>query len=201
MLAYPRRMRLWFTALIFLCTGGLLAWAGGVHFADAWPRSTASLGGRAAGVETGALAGGEGRTLFSLVGSVQRFELAPVAIEIPTAGQLADAGRVAIDFDERTRERVGGAGPVNIVTGLAVDGRVYFTPLAYKASVLFWALLFVVPGLAMFGVGTVWIYRLSGNRYWRPRPWSWRRVQARAVAFAASATRDRRKTATGEWLH
>jgi hypothetical protein len=194
-------MRLWLTALVYLCAGGALAWIGAVRFADAWPRSTASVAGQVSVVETGALAGGAGRMLLSLEGTARRFELAPLAPEVPTAGQLADAGRVFIDYDEHVRVRATGAQPVNIVTGLSVDGRVYFTQFAYKTSVVVWALLFVVPGLAMFGLGTAWIYRLSGDRYWRPRPWSWRRAQARVASFAASATPDRRKTASGEWLH
>jgi hypothetical protein len=194
-------MRLWLTALAYLCAGGALAWIGAARLADAWPRSTGSVSGPVSGIESGALAGGAGRMLLTVEGSARRFELAPVVPGLPTAGQLADAGRVSIDFDKQARERNGGVGPVHIVTGLSADGRVVFTPLAYRTSVAVWALLFVVPGSAMFGLGTAWIYRLSGNRYWQPRPWSWRRAQARAMAFAASATRDRRKTANGEWLH
>ncbi len=197
-------MRLWVTALVFLFVGGLLVWLAAARVGEAWPRSTVSVGGMVSEVETAAGAGGWGRTTFRLDGHAHRFELSPEFLSTPTAGHLADAGHVIVDYDSFARIRAGERTqfePVYIVTGLAVDGRVYFTPLMYQASVFFLALLFAVPGSVAFGVGTMWIYCLSGNPYWRPRPWSWRRARARAIAFAASTVRDPRKTASGEWLH
>ena len=192
-------MRLWVTALVFLCVGGLLVWLAVVRVGEAWPRSMDSASGAVSTVESGALAGGAGRTVFRLEGSAQRFELSPMFLTYPTAGHLADAGRVSVEYD--SHERIRGFEPVYVVTGLTVDGRVYFTPSMYRAIVVFWALFLALPGSVAFAIGTLWIYRLSGNPYWRPRPWKLRFARPRAFAFAAASMRDPRKTANGEWLH
>jgi hypothetical protein len=192
-------MRLWVTALVFLCVGGLLVWLAAARVGEAWPRSTAFVSGAVSSVEGGALAGGGGRMVFRLEGQEQRFELSPMFLAYPTAGHLADAGRVSVDYD--SRERIHGSEPVYVVTGLTVDGRVFFTPSMYWASIVLWALFLALPGGVAFALGTLWIYRLSGNPYWRPSKWNLRFARPRAFAFAAPSLRDPRKTASGEWLH
>jgi hypothetical protein len=197
-------MRLWVTALALVGVGGWLVWLGAAQINDAWPRSLSTVSGAVAEVEPGVLAAGGGRTTFKLKGHAHRFELPPPSSSYPTAGQLADAGQVSVDYDQQVRIRAGSRRqyePVYVVTGLAVDGRVYFTPVTYRLMVALWALALTVPGGVAFGCGATWIYRLSRNRHWRPRPWRLRTGYARVRALAASAVRDRRKTADGEWLH
>ena len=192
-------MRLWATALVFLCVGGLLVWLAVARVGEAWPRSTASVSGAVSAVESGALAGGAGRMVFRLEGQDVRFELSPMVLAYPTAGHLADAGEVSVEYDSHARNR--GSESVYVVTGLMVDGRVFFTSSMYRAIVALWALFLALPGSVAFAVGTLWIYRLSGNPYWRPRPLRLRFARSRAFAFAAPSFRDSRKTANGEWLH
>jgi hypothetical protein len=199
-------MRLWVTALVFIGVGLWLAWLGAAQLADAWPRSTRTVGGSVSDVETRAFGGGAGRLVFRLEGRAQRLELTSPSLPYPTAGQLADSGRVTIDYDTSVRIRTNDRSdtqyvPVYVVTGLAVDGRVYFTTGMYRLMVVFWALVLSVPGGMALGLGAVWIYRLSRNPQWRPLPWRWRGNYARALVFAAPAARDPRKTADGHWLH
>jgi hypothetical protein len=196
-------MRLGLTALVLLGLGALLSWTGAARLVDAWPGPMASVEGAVGEVEAGALTGAEGRTVFRLKDQLPAFELGLLPLAYPTPGHLADSGRVKVDYD--TKARIRNAGPrkylVYAVTGLEVDGRVYFSPGQYWTAVAFGVLILALPGAIAICVGGVWAYRLSRNPRWRPRPWRWRRSAAPSYAYGVPSVRDPRKTAGGEWLH
>ena len=215
-------MRLWVSAFVFLGGGALLLWLAAGQLDAAWPRSVRTISGDVATVDTRVIAGATGREsryVVQLEGRAQRFELASFILPRPTAGALIDAGRVTIDYDTKVRIRandrslgscamkrqakaVAASGDrscaqyeaLYVVAGLAVDGRVYFTPWTYRLVTASSALIVLVPGAVMFGLGALWLYRLLGSASLRATPGGASRAQL-AVA------RDPRKTADGQWLH
>jgi hypothetical protein len=216
-------MRLWVSTFVFVGVGALLLWLGAAELDNAWPRSMRSIYGHVAEVDARVVvgyAGREPRVAVRLQQLGARFEFTSTILPHPTAGALMDAGRIAIDYDGKFRVRPNPARntgscanelrtkpptarPLNrpceqyevfyVVTGLTVDGRVYFTPTHYKLLTALWALIVLVPGGVMFGFGARWLYRLV-----RPRLPLAVTVQH---AVASAATRDPRKTADGQWLH
>lgn len=222
-------MRPWVSALVFLFAGALLSWVGATQLYDAWPRSTKTTSGNVVQVDTRVVAGLAGRTqhyAFRLEGRKQQFELMSAILPHPTAGTLLDSGQVTIHYDgtmrvrenERSQGRCalerrtsGGvaAGDLTcpqyevlyIVTGLEAGGRVYFTPTAYLVATIASALVVLVPGCAMLGLGALWLYRLRRDPQWRPRRRRMFGSRGGGLAVTRAAARDRRKTADGQWLH
>jgi len=188
-------MRSWVSALLFLGVGALLSWLGAARFDAAWPGASRSLSGRVADADTRVVADGIGRTQVSAIrfdGRADEFRLVLPLLPRPAPGQLIDAARVTIDYDGTPRD---GA---FVVTGLTVDGRVYFTPVVYRLMSTLPVLIVLVPGLLMLGAGAGRLYRLCGFPLRRakvrpPRP---RRAFAPVLVYSSSAPR---KTADGEW--
>ena len=226
-------MRLKVSTSVFLGAGALLLWLAAGQLDAAWPRASHTISGAVAEVDTRVVAGGrdrESRLVIRLEGHAKRFELAATMLRHLSPGGLLDAGRVTIDYDDtalirankgalgscemvrRTKTatgmvRDGGAcaqyEALYVVTGLAVDGRVYFTPGMYRAAMALSALIVLVPGALLFGIGAMWLYRIWRNPDWRPRARGprMRRAYGAALSFTAAGAGDRWKTADGHWLH
>ncbi|MCE9523880.1 MAG: hypothetical protein K8S25_15795 [Alphaproteobacteria bacterium] len=192
-------MRLWISALLFLSIGGLLSWLGAERFDSGWPRATQSFSGDVIEVDTHVVAEDFGRTrvsAFRFQGRPETFVIVSPLLARPTAGQLIDAARVTIDYADTA---TGGA---YVVAGIEVDGRVYFTTELYRLMVVLSVLIVLVPGLALLGVGAMWMYQLCcqpiepADEY--PDPV--RRTFKPVLVYSSSSPHDARTAAVEDWL-
>jgi hypothetical protein len=206
-------MRLWISAIVLVGAGGLLVWLGARQLDDAWPRSVRTISGHVADVDARVIAGAWGREPrfgIRLENLGARFEVETQILPRPTAAALMDAATVSIEYDGQVRVRPNPTGqtqyePYYVVTGLTVDGRVFFATSTYRVMTVLWALLAGVPGVIMLGVGATWLYRLFrfGHIYRLQGRLLFSTSFARGRRLTASSEppRDRRKTSDGQWLH
>jgi hypothetical protein len=198
-------MRVWVSTFFFLGVGALLLFIGVLQAGAAWPHASHSVAGDAVNVDTAL--GGLGRPahfVMTLKDKADRFALVSLMLPHPTAGQLIDAAQVRIDYDTQAQLTAeGGGGSIYAVTGLTVDGRVYFTPRGYELMIALSALVVLLPGGVMFGVGLLWLSRLRVDPRWQPLSMRVNalRPYAPVLSLAGPSLRDPRKTADGHWLH
>ena len=200
-------MRVWISAFLFLVAGAFLVAVGSVQLRAAWPHAPQTIAGDVVSVDTHIAPAGLGRNVnyvIALKERAERFALPSLMLPHPTAGQLIDAATVSITYDPQARLNADAeGGVVYAVNGLAADGHVYFTPNGYALAVAVSSLIVLGPGVAMFIIGAVWLYRLRANPSWRPARVRFKssRSYAPVLALAGPVHRDPRKTADGEWLH
>ena len=90
----------------------------------------------------------EGRHAIMFDGRDERFVLTTPNLPYPTVQALYDAREVSVVYDTRAYGRT-----TRAVVGLSVDGHTYFSPMTYQMFSGLLALVLLVPGALMFGLG------------------------------------------------
>lgn len=136
-------MRGWGSSFVLAVVGALLLWGGIMCFEGAYVPETGAISGKVVRI-----APADGRYAVELVGHDGRFVLANASLPHPTAQALSDAAEVSIIYDARDDGR-----KTRTIVGLTLDGHAYFSPTTYQIVSAMVALVLLIPGAMMFGVG------------------------------------------------
>lgn len=182
-------MRPWVSGLVLVCVGGLLTLLGLGQLDAALTAPAGSASGRVERASGGADEA-DARLGIELAGRSERFQLMSLSLAHPSIETLKAAREVRIDHDDRSR-----------IVGLAVDGRVYFSAGDYAWLIALSALVPLLPGATMLGLGVSMVWRRRDVRPRAPARRRGRRVVMPEPAMAVILPFRPRKTVDGEWLH
>ena len=135
-------MRGWGSSAVLAIVGALMLWAGIAQFEGAYLPETGVVAGKVARVVPA-----EGRHAIMFDGRDERFVLTTSNLPYPTVQALYDASQVSVVYDTRAYGRT------RAIVGLSVDGHMYFSPMTYQVFSGLLALVLLVPGALMFGLG------------------------------------------------
>lgn len=142
-------MRGWGSSVVLAVVGALVLWVGIAQFEGAHLSETGVVSGKVARVVPV-----EGRYAILFDGRDESFVLSMPNLPHPTAQALVDAATVEVIYDARAYGQNS-----RVVVGLSVDGRSYFSPSTYQMFSGLLALVLLVPGALMFGLGASAISR------------------------------------------
>lgn len=142
-------MRGWGSSVVLAVVGALVLWVGIAQFEGAYLPETGVVAGKVARVVPA-----EGRHAIMFDGRDEVFVLTTPNLPYPTVQALYDAAQVSVIYDTRAYGHA-----TRVVVGLSVDGRTYFTPATYQAFSALLALVLLVPGALMFGLGAAALSR------------------------------------------
>lgn len=136
-------MRGWGSSVVLAVVGALVLWVGIAQFEGAYLPETGVVAGKVARVVPA-----EGRHAIMFDGRDERFVLTTPNLPYPSVQALFDAEQVSVIYDTRAYGRT-----TRAVVGLSVDGYTYFSPTTYQMFSGLLALVLLVPGALMFGLG------------------------------------------------
>ena len=136
-------MRGWGSSIALAVVGALVLWVGIAQFEGAYLPETGVVSGKVARVVPI-----EGRHAIMFGGRDESFVLTTPNLPYPTVQALYDAANVEVIYDTRVYDRA-----TRAVVGLSVDGHTYFSPSTYQMFSGLLALVLLVPGAVMFGLG------------------------------------------------
>ncbi len=136
-------MRGWGSSAVLVVVGALVLWVGIAQFEGAYLPETGVVAGKVARVVPA-----DGRHAIMFDGHDERFVLTTPNLPYPTVQALYDATEVSVIYDTRDYGRAARA-----VVGLSVDGYTYFSPATYQMFSGLLALVLLIPGALMFGLG------------------------------------------------
>jgi hypothetical protein len=136
-------MRGWGSSIALAVVGALVLWVGIAQFEGAYLPETAVVAGKVQRVVPV-----EGRHAIVFQGRDESFVLTTPNLPYPTVQALYDAAQVEVVYDTRTY-----AQGTRVIVGLSVDGHAYFSPSTYQIFSGLLALVLLVPGAVMFGLG------------------------------------------------
>lgn len=144
-------MRGWGSSSVLALVGVLLLWVGVAQFEGAYVPETATVSGKIVRVVPV-----DGRTAIVFAEHGPLFVLPSSTLPQPTIQALADATNVSVVYDTRSYGRA-----THAIVELGVDGHSYFSSATYQAFAALLALIVLVPGALMFGLGAAALSRLS----------------------------------------
>jgi hypothetical protein len=147
-------MRGWGSSFCLAVVGALLLWIGIAQFEGAYVPSTGDVAGPVVRV-----ASVDGRAAIMFAEEGPRFVLPASLLPHPTLQALGDATSVKVIYDARDYGRAAHA-----IVGLSVDGHDYYGPASYQAASALLALIVLVPGALMFGLGFAALKRPATDR-------------------------------------
>jgi hypothetical protein len=136
-------MRGWGSSVVLAVVGALMLWVGIAQFEGVYLPETGVVAGKVARVVPA-----DGRHAIMFDGRDERFVLTTPNLPYPTVQALYDAAQVSVVYDTRAYGRT-----TRAVVGLSVDGHTYFSPMTYQMFSGLLALVLLVPGALMFGLG------------------------------------------------
>jgi hypothetical protein len=136
-------MRGWGSSIALAVVGALVLWVGIAQFEGAYLPETDVVAGKVSRVVPI-----EGRHAIVFAGRDESFVLTTPNLPYPTVQALYDAERVEVVYDTRVYGQA-----TRAVVGLSVDGHTYFSPSTYQMFSGLLALVLLVPGAVMFGLG------------------------------------------------
>lgn len=136
-------MRGWGSSFVLAVVGALVLWVGIAQFEGAYLPETGVAAGKVVRVVPV-----DGRPAIMFDGRDERFVLTTPNLPYPSVQALSDAAQVSVIYDTRAYDQAARA-----VVGLSVDGHTYFTPTTYQMFSALLALVLLVPGALMFGLG------------------------------------------------
>jgi hypothetical protein len=136
-------MRGWGSSIALAVVGALVLWVGIAQFEGAYLPETGMVAGKVARVVPV-----EGRHAIMFDGRSESFVLTTPNLPYPTVQALYDAAQVEVVYDTRAYGQA-----TRVVVGLSVDGHTYFSPSTYQMFSGLLALVLLVPGAVMFGLG------------------------------------------------
>jgi len=136
-------MRGWGSSVVLALVGALVLWVGIAQFEGAYLPETHAVAGKVQRVVPI-----EGRHAIVFAGRDESFVLTTPNLPYPTVQALYDAANVEVIYDARAYGQ-----NMRVVVGLSVDGHLYFSPSTYQMFSGLLALVLLVPGALMFGLG------------------------------------------------
>lgn len=136
-------MRGWGSSVVLALVGALVLWVGIAQFEGAYLPETGVVSGKVARVMPV-----EGRAAITFAGREELFVLATPNLPMPTVQALYDAAEVSVIYDPRAYGR-----STRVVVGLSIDGYTYFSPTTYQVFSGLLAVVLLLPGAVMFGLG------------------------------------------------
>jgi ABC-type Na+ efflux pump permease subunit len=136
-------MRGWGSSVVLAVVGALVLWVGIAQFEGAYLPETGVVAGKVARVVPA-----DGRHAIMFDGRDERFVLTTPNLPYPSVQALYDAAQVSVIYDTRAYGRT-----TRAVVGLSVDGYTYFSPATYQMFSGLLALVLLVPGALLFGLG------------------------------------------------
>jgi hypothetical protein len=136
-------MRGWGSSIALAVVGALVLWVGIAQFEGAYLPETGVVAGKVARVVPI-----EGRHAIMFDGRDESFVLTTPNLPYPTVQALYDAANVEVIYDRRVYGQA-----TRAVVGISVDGHTYFSPSTYQMFSGLLALVLLVPGAVLFGLG------------------------------------------------